>query len=53
MTMFTLDVDVLVCGRRAPPRGAAVEDGHGVDAGVPRDRNDDVVAAFGHCNNPF
>ena len=50
MTMFTCDVHVLVCGRRTPPRGGAVKDGHGVDAGVPCDRDDGVVAGFGHFN---
>ena len=51
MTMFTCDVHVLVCGRRTPPRGGAVEDGHGVDAGVTCDRDDDAVVCFIHFNN--
>ena len=53
MTMFTCDVHVLVCGRRTPPRGGAVKDGHGVDACVPCDRDDGVVAGFGHFNKAF
>ena len=53
MTMFTLDVDVLVCGRRTPPWGGAVEDGHDVDAGVTCDRNDGAVVCFIHFNNLY
>ena len=50
---FTLDVNVLVRGRRAPPRGGAVEDGHGVGARLPSDRDDVVVAGPGQRNGLF
>ena len=52
--MFTLDVGhILICGRRTPPWGGAVEDGHGVDAGVTCNRDGDVVVHFSRCKNPF
>ena len=49
----TLDIDVLVRGRRAPPRGGAVEDGHGVGARLPSDRDDVVVASPVQRNGLF
>ena len=50
---FTLDVNILVRGRRAPPRGGAVEDGHGVGDRAPSDRDDVVVACPDQRNNLF
>ena len=49
----TLDIDVLIRGGRAPPRGGAVEDGHGVGARLPSDRDDVVVASPVQRNGLF